>query len=260
MTPEEAAALRAPFPPEAIGKLPRIICPACSKSPTKVCGEHGKVKCPDCGNYITTRHIHLDYVGHAGVRDRLLQVDPEWTWEPAAVDPSTGAPVCTDGGLWIRMTVCGVTRLGWGDGPDIKQRISDAIRNAAMTFGVALDLWSKEDLHANENAEEAETSGKSGLRDERQSAASSAIAPRGAATPQSAEPASPAGSADSHASRRAALKSAAIALEAAGKPVKDAIRLWQLPKIDECDEKQLALYDELFHDLDKDLFNIEATV
>jgi hypothetical protein len=42
--------------------------------------------------------------------------------------------------------VCGVTRIGVGDGKNAKERIGDAIRNAAMRFGVALDLWAKENL------------------------------------------------------------------------------------------------------------------
>ena len=120
MTPEQAAALRAPFKPEQIGKLPK----------------GGKT---------------LDYVGHAEVTDRLLQVDAEWTWEPMepplGVDPSAG--------LWIRLTVAGVTRIGFGEtsggfseADKIKAGISDAIRNAAMRFGVALDLWMKDDHQA----------------------------------------------------------------------------------------------------------------
>ena len=35
-----------------------------------------------------------------------------------------------------------------------KQLISDALRNAAMRFGVALDLWSKEDLHGAQSPSE----------------------------------------------------------------------------------------------------------
>lgn len=89
----------------------------------------------------------LDYVGHAAVTDRLLEVDPTWTWEPMAVD-AQGAPVSTNGNLWIRLTVLGVTRIGVGDGANAKECISDAIRNAAMRFGVALDLWSKEELES----------------------------------------------------------------------------------------------------------------
>lgn len=115
MKPEQQKALREPFPKSAIGKLPK-------------------------GG--TT----LDYVGHAAVTSRLLEVDPEWTWEPLAFD-EVGLPrYDAKGGLWIRLTVGGVSRLGYGDGPDPKQRIGDAIRNAAMRFGVALDLWAKEDI------------------------------------------------------------------------------------------------------------------
>lgn len=135
MTAEQAAALRAPFPPEAIGQLPK---PYKADSP--------KGECSDCGQRHGLPAMHLDYVGHAAVTDRLLQVDPGWTWEPMATDPNTGAPLMVGDGLWIRLTVCGVTRVGFGDGKSTKERIGDAIRNAAMRFGVALDLWSKESL------------------------------------------------------------------------------------------------------------------
>jgi hypothetical protein len=58
-----------------------------------------------------------------------------------------------DGGLWIRLSICGVTRLGYGDsqgktgGNAVKEAIGDALRNAGMRFGAALDLWHKGDLH-----------------------------------------------------------------------------------------------------------------
>ena len=115
LTPEQALALRKPFPPESIGKLPK-------------------------GGAM------LDYVGHAAVTDRLLTVDPEWTWEPLALGPDGLPAVDREGNLWIKLTICGVTRLGVGDGKSAKERIGDAIRNAGMRFGVALDLWAKEDL------------------------------------------------------------------------------------------------------------------
>lgn len=118
MDPITAAALRRPFPPEQVGKLPKA-------------------------------GIELDYVGHAATTDRLLEVDPEWTWEPFALT-AEGLPAITSSGeLWIRLTVAGVTRIGVGDagnGKGSKEAIGDALRNAAMRFGVALDLWSKEDL------------------------------------------------------------------------------------------------------------------
>ena len=124
MNAEEAAALRKPFESHQIGKLPK-------------------------------GGTQLDYVGHSAVTDRLLAVDPLWFWEPVAWDED-GLPKIqygsTEAVLWIRLSVCNMTRLGVGTasvkGFELhKQLISDAIRNAAMRFGVALDLWSKEELH-----------------------------------------------------------------------------------------------------------------
>ena len=59
MTPEQAGALRAPFPKSAIGRMPKG------------------------GTF-------LDYVGHAATTQRLLEVDPAWTWEPVAFDDRGG--------------------------------------------------------------------------------------------------------------------------------------------------------------------------
>jgi len=122
MKPEQMEALRKPFPKSAIGRMNR------------------------------GQGVVLDYVGHAAVTQRLLEVDPEWSWEPLAVG-ADGLPAFDPvGGLWIRLTVCGTSRLGYGDaqgkkGPNaVKECIGDAIRNAAMRFGVALDLWAKENI------------------------------------------------------------------------------------------------------------------
>lgn len=120
MNKEQQDKLRAPFPAERIQKL-------------------------DAG------YAKLDYVSHAWVTDRLLEVDPEWTWEPAGFD-ANGLPAFDEnGGLWIKLTVCGVTRYGYGEpqGRDKfdmrKGAIGNALRNASMRFGVALDLWAKEE-------------------------------------------------------------------------------------------------------------------
>ncbi len=120
---EQLAKLRVPFPPEQIGKLPK-------------------------------GGATLDFVGHGFLTARLLDVDPMWNWEPLAFDDH-GLPLVDEhGGLWIKLTVCGVTRLGYGDaggrkGPNaIKEAIGDALRNAGMRFGAALDLWSKGDADA----------------------------------------------------------------------------------------------------------------
>ena len=104
-------------------------------------------------SYLPKGGVKLAYVGHAALTDRLLDTDPAWAWEPFALD-ARGLPALDEsGGLWIKLTVCGVTRLGYGDagakkgGDAMKERIGDALRNAAMRFGAALDLWHKGDLH-----------------------------------------------------------------------------------------------------------------
>jgi len=97
--------------------------------------------------------IMLDYVGHAAATARLLDADADWNWEPVALDDD-GLPriIRRDGTLelWIRLTIDGTTRIGVGtvadqtaDQDTSKELIGDAIRNAAMRFGVALDLWRK---------------------------------------------------------------------------------------------------------------------
>lgn len=146
--------LRAPFAADQISKRPQPWCKACNNSPTRVCKDHTKIKCTKCDTWITEAHNDLDYVGHAGITARLLEVDPTWDWEPLSVD-NHGHPFFDQhGGLWIKLTVCGMTRKGYGDavgkkaGPTaVKEAIGDAIRNAAMRFGTGLDLWSKTDLH-----------------------------------------------------------------------------------------------------------------
>ncbi|WP_160051201.1 hypothetical protein [Nocardiopsis sp. FR26] len=145
-------ALREHFPAELVGKLPRITCGACSQNKGQ-CGDHRKKKCDECGVYTTPKHIHIDFVGHADVTNRLLDIDPEWNWEPFATDEN-GMPILEHDragnpvGLWIKLTVGDVTRIGYGSCPSdqfeaVKVLIGDALRNAAMRFGVALNLWAK---------------------------------------------------------------------------------------------------------------------
>jgi hypothetical protein len=137
MDPETLALLREPFDPKEIDQLPRKI---------RKTGET----------------IMLDYVGHANVTSRLLDTDPDWSWAPFAID-EMGLPAIVRRGdafeLWIVLTVGGKTMPGVGTTPvefdresgqelpadqdTTKELIGDAIRNAAMRFGVALDLWRK---------------------------------------------------------------------------------------------------------------------
>lgn len=153
MSAATMAALRAPFPAAVVGKLPRITCRACRDSGRKRCDDHQWVsRCDQCAGAHTSAAMHIDYVGHAAVTDRLLAVDPEWTWEPMGVDQLGLPALDARGNLWIRLTVKGVSRIGVGDatndstGSSAKVLIGDALRNAAMRFGVALDLWSKQEL------------------------------------------------------------------------------------------------------------------
>lgn len=152
---EGLAKLREPFPPHQISKLPK---PYKKDSP--------KGNCAECGGYHGLPAMHLDYVGHAALTDRLLDTDPNWSWEPVGFTPEGLPALDRNGGLWIKLTVCGVTRYGYGDagfktgGDATKEMIGDALRNAAMRFGAALDLWHKGDLHAEDDeAERPRTNG-----------------------------------------------------------------------------------------------------
>lgn len=94
----------------------------------------------------------LDYLNHAYVTRALIECDPCWTWEPMSFT-ADGQPLFgldKDGNpqsLWIWLTVHGVRRPGFGacerpGTPDaVKSIVSDCIVNAAMRFGVALNLW-----------------------------------------------------------------------------------------------------------------------
>ncbi|EOM77664.1 hypothetical protein [Rhodococcus rhodnii] len=148
---EQLRKLREPFPASDIGSLPK---------PTRKDAQKGQ--CRECGGYHGLPAIHLDYVGHAALTARFLDVDPEWTWEPVSLDQNGLPQFDSRGGLWIRLTICGVTRLGYGDadgktgGNAIKEAIGDALRNAGMRFGAALELWHKGDLSESKGAEPSE--------------------------------------------------------------------------------------------------------
>jgi hypothetical protein len=142
--------LRQPFPPHQISKLPKE---SKAQADERKANRDSAINCQLCGGWHHRKAVHLDYVGHAALTDRLLDADPAWTWEPLSM--SDGLPLMDNlGGMWIKLTVCGITRLGYGHagekhgGDAIKEVIGDALRNAAMRFGAALELWHKGDLHA----------------------------------------------------------------------------------------------------------------
>ncbi|GAB3376417.1 hypothetical protein GCM10027360_53330 [Amycolatopsis echigonensis] len=115
--------------------------------PGGVCPQHDAAHCETCDETFTVEHDHLDYVGHAHIRERLIEADAGWEWEPLGRNENGTPAFDRDGGLWIRLTVAGVTRLGYGDAEGrrgtaaTKEIIGDALRNAGLSFGMALELW-----------------------------------------------------------------------------------------------------------------------
>ena len=88
--------------------------------------------------------VMLDFLGHANCTLALIDIDPDWSWEPMALDENGLPALDEDGNLWIRLTVLGKTLPAVGDGPSMKVKIGDALRNGAMRFGVATKLWVKD--------------------------------------------------------------------------------------------------------------------
>lgn len=142
-------ALREPFPAKEISKLPG-----------------------------TAKRPALDYVSHAAVTNRLNQAAPDWTYEVERVEVRGNIARDNDGSHFVTdpaglphvvavfgtMTIGGVTRQEVGEvdsfstyGLELKNAISDFIRRAAMRFGVALDLWAKEELSSGPGASSSDT-------------------------------------------------------------------------------------------------------
>ena len=143
------ARLREPLPPGSVSKLP-----------VNVSKDGAPAACRVCHGWHRPARTHLDYAGHAAVTDRLLEVDATWNWRPLAFDADGLPRLVTDKdgsprGLWILLAVAGVERLGYGSveagkADAIKELVGDAVRNAAMRFGVGLALWHKGELPAAE--------------------------------------------------------------------------------------------------------------
>lgn len=154
--PTGLALLRAPFPPNHISKLPKAT--KAQNDAVKADFKKG-IRCKVCNGWHHPDVVHLDYVGHAALTDRLLDTDPLWFWEPVAFNAEGLPAFDRNGGLWIRLHVLGQSRLGYGDadgktgGNAVKEAIGDALRNAAMRFGAALDLWHKGDLHLDDEGD-----------------------------------------------------------------------------------------------------------
>lgn len=227
-----------PFTGDQVGKKPQGTCRDCTRGQ---CSKHVKQWCETCKQSITTAHIHIDFVGHAHLTHRLLKLDPFWTWEPFALDGDGLPKIKIDGEmahLWIHLTVGGITRHGVGSEPLkkfnkanenlLKELIGDALRNAAMRFGLALNLWAKGELL--EDAEDPPAEGEQGPE---KPAEMRPVAKKAATAPQKAAEAPPAKKA---AKAQPAAKKAATAPprpapapETNGYPMKDG--LVDLPKL-----------------------------
>jgi len=100
--------------------------------------------------------INLAYVSHADITKILIEVDPAWSWQP--IEWVNGRPaINVENGtatMWATLTLLGKSMLGVGsvraDKQDLdKELVGDFLRNAAMRFGIALSLWSKQDWSDN---------------------------------------------------------------------------------------------------------------
>jgi hypothetical protein len=129
-------------PSTLVDKLPK---------PTKRDNEKGS--CRECGGWHGLPAVHLDYMGHASVTRALIEIDPEWSWEPIAFNDA-GEPVVTLAGshlrMWGRLTLLGKTLICVGtcdaNKPEPeKELIGDLLRNGAMRFGIGLALWAKDE-------------------------------------------------------------------------------------------------------------------
>jgi len=92
----------------------------------------------------------LDFVGHADITRILIEIDPYWSWEPCGWKDGRPAIHVENGNatMWGWLTIHGKELLGVGsakaDKIDYeKELIGDFLRNSAMRYGIALNLWTK---------------------------------------------------------------------------------------------------------------------
>lgn len=117
---------------------------------------------PKIVGVITKNGVNLDFVGHAEITRILIEIDPMWNWQPAAwID---GRPAIHEANgvasMWGNLTLLGKTLTGVGTANTVittragekfakadyeKELIGDFLRNAAMRFGICLNLWSRQD-------------------------------------------------------------------------------------------------------------------
>jgi hypothetical protein len=150
----------------------------------------------------------FDYISHALVTERLNEVCPGWSLEITQVftySDTNGRLHCE--GVMVALTIDGVTRMEMGGpqrigGPqgnngresfmlECKNAVSDALKRAAMRFGVALYLWDSlvdaigdEDVHPDRPIEPPAPARAPQQRQAQSSGPPTANAPQRAAQPQ----------------------------------------------------------------------------
>lgn len=122
LTREDLQILKAPFPKESLG----VKVQSTSKD--------------------RTRALLVLYLQHTDVQDRLEMVDPAWTSE-VINEERVGDTVY----VRIRMMVKGVSRENVGEGNDPKAAYSDALKRAAMLFGIGRYLYDSPTVWAEYN-------------------------------------------------------------------------------------------------------------
>lgn len=96
--------------------------------------------------------VNLSYVSHSEITRILITIDAGWSWEP--IEWINGRPaIHIENGMatmWGKMTLLGKPMICVGsaraDKPEYeKELIGDLLRNGSMRYGIALNLWSKQD-------------------------------------------------------------------------------------------------------------------
>jgi hypothetical protein len=86
-----------------------------------------------------TKAMLVCYLQHTDVYGRLDSVDPDWSCE-TTWEMTRGEHVYVQ----VKLTVKGVSRENVGDGEDHKSATSDALKRAAMLFGIGRYLYDAE--------------------------------------------------------------------------------------------------------------------
>jgi hypothetical protein len=93
-----------------------------------------------------TKAMLIQYLQHTDVYDRIEEVDP--TWSCMAGTPFYIAKVIA---VPMKLSIKGVTRENIGEGEDYKSAYSDALKRAAMLFGIGRYLYDAEQVWVSYN-------------------------------------------------------------------------------------------------------------